>query len=277
MAEAWLPALNPLVRKKSIRISLNLRVTTSVFPVPNCRQKEEPMPDHRGMTGRAKARTALVVVATLAVVGVGSVMVLNASAQTAPGSTQAQVPAHTMPGMQMGSAAQAAATNDVAGAGPVTELDKTFLVKVRQAGLWEIPAGDLAQTHASSEAVKRAGLHLLDGHSHLDQLVREDAKILGVTLPDQATAEQQGWVRQLTDAQGLEFDKLFANLLRASHGKIFATIAEVRAGSQNDVIRRHATQANQTVLDHMTVLEDTGLVDAKTIADVAAAVNPPAK
>jgi predicted outer membrane protein len=236
------------------------------------------MPDHRGMTAQARARTMLVVVATLAVVGAGSVMVLRASAdQPAQTQTQAQVPAygHAMPGMTGGSAAEA--VGNVAGAGPVTELDKTFLVKVRQAGLWEIPAGNLAQTHASSEQVKRAGLHLLDGHSHLDQLVREDARILGVTLPDQATAEQQGWVRQLTAAQGLEFDKLFANLLRASHGKIFATIAEVRAGTQNDVIRRHATQANQTVLDHMTVLEDTGLVDAGTIADVAAAVNPPAK
>lgn len=233
------------------------------------------MPDHRGMTAKARARTVLVVVATLAVVAVGSVLVLKASAQTAPGSTQAQVPAygHDMAGMQPGPAAQAAA--DVAGAGPVTELDKTFLVKVRQAGLWEMPAGTLAQTHASSDAVKRAGLHLLDGHSHLDQLVREDAKLLGVPLPDQASAEQQGWVRQLTAAQGLQFDKLFVNLLRASHGKIFATIAEVRAGTQNDVIRRHATQANQTVLDHMNVLEDTGLVDPQTIADVAAAVNPP--
>ncbi|MFB9691385.1 DUF4142 domain-containing protein [Amycolatopsis plumensis] len=237
------------------------------------------MPDHRGLTGRAKARTALVVVATLAVVGVGSVMVLNANAQTTPGSTQAQVPAygHDMAGMQMGSDGDAAAGAPVSGAGPVTELDKTFLVKVRQAGLWEIPAGSLAQTHASSEQVKRAGLHLLDGHSRLDQLVREDAKMLGVTLPEQASAEQQGWVRQLTAAQGLEFDKLFANLLRSSHGKIFATIAEVRAGTQNDVIRRHAKQANQTVMDHMEVLEDTGLVDAKTLADVAAAVNPPAK
>jgi predicted outer membrane protein len=236
------------------------------------------MPDHRGMTAKARARTVLVVVATLAVVAVGSVMVLKASAETAPGSTQAQVPAygHDMAGMRLGSAADAAVSAaGVADAGPVTELDQTFLVKVRQAGLWEMPAGTLAQTHASSDAVKRAGLHLLDGHSHLDQLVREDAKLLGVTLPDQATAEQQGWVRQLTAAQGLEFDKLFANLLRASHGKIFATIAEVRAGTQNDVIRRHATEANQTVLDHMSVLEDTGLVDAQTIADVAKAVNPP--
>jgi predicted outer membrane protein len=235
------------------------------------------MPDHRGMTAKARARTVLVVVATLAVVAVGSVMVLKASAETAPGSTQAQVPAygHDMAGMRLGSAAETAASTNVANAGPVTELDQTFLVKVRQAGLWEMPAGTLAQTHASSDAVKRAGLHLLDGHSHLDQLVREDAKMLGVTLPDQASAEQQGWVRQLTAAQGLEFDKLFVNLLRASHGKIFATIAEVRAGTQNDVIRRHATEANQTVLDHMSVLEDTGLVDAQTIADVAKAVNPP--
>ncbi|WP_309235471.1 DUF4142 domain-containing protein [Streptomyces sp. TRM64462] len=156
----------------------------------------------------------------------------------------------------------------------VTDVDRTFLVQVRQAGLWEIPAGRLAQTHAASEAVKRAGLHLIDGHSKLDQLVREDARILGVELPDQATEEQQGFVRQMEAARGAEFDRLFANLLRASHGKIFATIGEVRAATQNDLIRRHARQANQTVLDHLEVLEDTGLVDTRTFEEVEAAVTP---
>ncbi|MFG3498050.1 DUF4142 domain-containing protein [Streptomyces sp. NPDC047928] len=163
-----------------------------------------------------------------------------------------------------------------AAAGPqrVTDVDRTFLVKVRQAGLWEIPAGRLAQTHASSEAVKRAGLHLLDGHSKLDQLVREDARILGVELPNEATEEQQGFVKQLENARGAEFDRLFANLLRSSHGKIFATIGEVRAATGNDLVRRHARQANQTVLDHMEVLEDTGLVDSATFEEVEAAVTP---
>ncbi|MFJ6633953.1 DUF4142 domain-containing protein [Streptomyces sp. NPDC091376] len=172
------------------------------------------------------------------------------------------------------SGAETGAGSVPAGPQPVTEIDKTFLVKVRQAGLWEIPAGRLAQTHASSGAVKRAGLHLLDGHSKLDQLVREDARILGVPLPDQASAEQQGFVRQLENAQGAEFDRLFANLLRSSHGKIFATIAEVRASTQNDLIRRHARQANQTVMDHLEVLEDTGLVDAATFVEVEKAVTP---
>lgn len=154
----------------------------------------------------------------------------------------------------------------------VTALDKTFLTKVRQAGLWEIPAGRLAQTNASSEAIKRAGMHLLDGHSKLDQLVREDSEALHVPIPDQATAEQQGWVEQLQNARGSAFDQLFVDLLRASHGKVFITIGEVRASTKNSLVRRLATQANTTVQDHMDVLEDTGLVTDATLDDVASSI-----
>ncbi|MCZ4102470.1 MULTISPECIES: DUF4142 domain-containing protein [Streptomyces] len=151
-------------------------------------------------------------------------------------------------------------------------MDKTFLTKVRQAGLWEMPAGRLAQTHASSEAIKRAGMHLLDGHSTLDQLVREDSAALNVPIPDQATAEQQGWVTQLENARGEAFDQLFVDLLRASHGKVFITIGEVRAGTKNSLVRRLATQANNTVQDHMDVLEDTGLVRDTTLDDIASTI-----
>ncbi len=230
------------------------------------------MPHRRGTTVNVRTRTTLIGAAVLAVLGAGSVAVSHTGTGQA---SQSNNPGQAA-SLPVGAVAEAAqdANQTTPGAGSLTEIDKTFLVKVRQAGLWEIPAGKLAQTHASSEAVKRAGLHVIDGHSKLDQLVREDANILGAPLPDLATPEQQGWVRQLTAAQGLEFDKLFANLLRSSHGKIFATIGEVRASTQNDLIRRHARQANQTVLDHMEVLEDTGLVDPQTLADVAAAVAP---
>ncbi|PJJ05023.1 uncharacterized protein DUF4142 [Streptomyces sp. 2333.5] len=156
--------------------------------------------------------------------------------------------------------------------GAVTALDKTFLTKVRQAGLWEMPAGRLAQTHASSEAIKRAGMHLLEGHSKLDELAREDSEALNVPIPDQTTPEQQGWVDQLKNARGHAFDQLFVDLLRASHGKIFITIGEVRATTKNTLLRRLATQTNNTVQDHMDVLEDTGLVKDSTLDDVASTV-----
>ncbi len=177
-----------------------------------------------------------------------------------------------MPSAHGGAGAAAAPGAEAANSGPLSELDKTFLVKVRQAGLWEIPAGRMAQTQASSEAIKRAGTHLLDGHSKLDQLVREDAKALSSSIPDEASAEQQAWVRQLKAADGEKFDQLFVDLLRASHGKIFITIGEVRAATKNHLVRRLAQVTNDTVMDHMTVLEDTGLVTDAVLDDVGASV-----
>ncbi|WP_234435710.1 DUF4142 domain-containing protein [Streptomyces sp. NRRL F-2747] len=151
-------------------------------------------------------------------------------------------------------------------------LDKTFLTEVRQAGLWEIPACRPAQANASSEANKRAGLHLLDGHSKLDQPVRNDSEALHVPIPDQATAEQQCWAEQLRNARGSAFDQLFVDLLRESHGRVFTTIGEVRASTKNSLVRRHATQANTTVQDHMDVLEETGLVTDATLDGVASSI-----
>ncbi|WP_406733416.1 DUF4142 domain-containing protein [Streptomyces sp. NBC_01794] len=216
-------------------------------------------------------RTIAIIATACAVVAAVLIAIRGTSGEASADQVASGIPQHSSGHYD---ASGAAGQSKAGQAQPVTQVDRTFLVKVRQAGLWEIPAGRLAQTHASSDAVRRAGLHLIDGHSKLDQLVREDANILGVELPNEATPEQQGWVRQLDDAQGDEFDRLFANLLRASHGKIFATIGEVRASTQNDLIRRHARQANQTVLDHMEVLEDTGLVDPKTFQEVEAAVAP---
>ncbi|MFI0817178.1 DUF4142 domain-containing protein [Streptomyces sp. NPDC021098] len=166
--------------------------------------------------------------------------------------------------------AQPAAPGDVVTtAGPVSKLDMEFLMKVRQANLWEAPAGRLAQTHATSEAVKRAGMHVMDGHSKLDEFVRNTAEALNVSLPDEASAEQQGFVRTLENAQGEDFDKKFANILRGTHGKIFVTIAQVRASTKNSLMRRFASEVNLTVLDHQNVLDDSGLIDDATYDDIA--------
>ncbi|MFJ4529181.1 MULTISPECIES: hypothetical protein [Streptomyces] len=46
----------------------------------------------------------------------------------------------------------------------------------------------------------------------------------------------------------------------------------MRATTKNSLIRRLATQTNNTVQDHMEVLEDTGLVTDATLDDVASTV-----
>ncbi|MFE2987744.1 DUF4142 domain-containing protein [Streptomyces sp. NPDC059262] len=154
--------------------------------------------------------------------------------------------------------------------GPLSATDRDFLVKVRLAGLWEIPAGQQAMERAPTQAIRMAGDHLIVGHTDLDKRVRSVAGRLGVELPNQPNPQQQGWLNELTAASGKDYENKFANLLRDSHGKVFALIAQVRHTTRNSLVRELATDANQTVLDHITMLENTGDVDFDAIANEAA-------
>ncbi len=146
--------------------------------------------------------------------------------------------------------------------GPLTEQDRDFVVKVRAAGLWEYPVGQMGLNKGTSKAVLTASEHLVDGHAGLDDACRKIAPMLNITLPNVASPQQVGFVNQLnSDPKGTQFDSDFANILRVTHGSIFNTIAKIRSTTKNSMVRLLADKANVTVLDHMTVMEKTGLVN----------------
>ncbi len=73
----------------------------------------------------------------------------------------------------------------------------------------------------------------------------------------------------------MDFDRKFANILRLAHGRVFTVVAQVRATTQNSLVRALADDANTTVLDHISVLEATGYVDFAQLArDMAASSSP---
>ncbi|MGW5198455.1 DUF4142 domain-containing protein [Streptomyces spiralis] len=159
--------------------------------------------------------------------------------------------------------------------GPLSELDRDFVTKVRLAGLWELPAGEQAEENGTTEAVRTAGRHLVEGHTFLDRRVRDVAARLGLTLPNEPTAQQKQWLDTLNAAHGEDYDRRFANILRLAHGKVFSLVAEVRASTQNSLVRDLADDANTTVLDHIKVLEATGFVDFAALArDLATSGDP---
>ncbi|MXM66448.1 DUF4142 domain-containing protein [Streptomyces sp. HUCO-GS316] len=160
--------------------------------------------------------------------------------------------------------------------GPLSALDREFVTKVRLAGLWELPAGQQAQQQGTTEAVRTAGQHLIEGHAFLDARVRDVAAKLGLELPNQPNDQQKQWLATLDTAQGTEYDRQFANILRLAHGKVFSVVAQVRAATRNSLVRALADDANTTVLDHIKILEATGYVDFDALArDMAAASTPP--
>ncbi|MEU8691603.1 DUF4142 domain-containing protein [Streptomyces sp. NPDC048665] len=159
--------------------------------------------------------------------------------------------------------------------GPLSAQDKDFITKVRLAGLWELPAGELAEQKGTTTAVRTAGQHLVDGHTSLDAHLRTVAGQLGVPLPNEPNAQQKQWLANLNGAQGEDFDRNFAAVLRLAHGRVYALAAQVRADTQNSLVRDLADDANATVLDHIKVLEATGYVDFATLArELAASPTP---
>ncbi|MDX3264929.1 DUF4142 domain-containing protein [Streptomyces sp. MI02-2A] len=158
--------------------------------------------------------------------------------------------------------------------GPLSALDRDFVTRVRLAGLWELPAGQQAEQKGTTQAVRTAGEHLVTGHTFLDARVRDVAGSLGLALPNQPNAQQRQWLATLDSAQGQEYDRDFANLLRRAHGKVFAVVAQVRATTRNSLVRALADDANTTVLDHIKVLEATGYVDFDALAEDAATASP---
>ncbi|MCX4426448.1 DUF4142 domain-containing protein [Streptomyces mirabilis] len=145
--------------------------------------------------------------------------------------------------------------------GPLAEGDRDFVVKVRSAGLWEYHLGELALEKGSTPEMKEAGKHLIVGHAGLDDLCRKIAPMLNITLPNQATPQQQQFVATSAAQSGRQFDSTAANIMRVTHGQIFPTIAKIRASTTNTLVRQLADLANDTVLDHITVLENTGVVN----------------
>jgi len=153
--------------------------------------------------------------------------------------------------------------------GLIDDVDRLFLIKVREAGLWERPSCLRAQTQAESARLKDICQTLAADHQQLDQENSNVARALDVGLPDQPNADQQAWMREFWSMRGHEFDVSAVHWLRFAHGGVFAAIASVRAGTRNELMRLFAERANAMVNKHMALLESTGLVQYDALPHAA--------
>ncbi|WNV85166.1 DUF4142 domain-containing protein [Umezawaea sp. Da 62-37] len=171
--------------------------------------------------------------------------------------------------------------------GPLSAAGRDMLTKVRLAGLWEGPSGRMGLEKSANPKVKDAGNHLVNGHAELDRKVLELGAKFGMTLPTEPNADQKSWLAEMraAPAGSVEFDQVFANRLRAAHGGVFKFLAQIRSSTRNTEIRAFAERCMEVVLDHIQVIEATGLVDftdteaipLPALAAPASVKNPPAQ
>ncbi|MEO7195017.1 MAG: DUF4142 domain-containing protein [Pseudonocardiaceae bacterium] len=159
--------------------------------------------------------------------------------------------------------------------GPLGPADRDLLVMARQADLCGGSSGRAAQRQASNTRVRGVAQRTGTDYGELDKQVRSVAGKLGVPLPDQPTARQQSWLRELSGRFGPDFDRMFAQRLRVIDGAMLPAITSVRAGTRNDLIRSFATSAAVLVNRHMEDVESTGLIDYSRLSESSMQPPPP--
>ncbi len=200
--------------------------------------------------GRLVVRAAVVVTAVVALLGMVSI----------PASSVPQHPSQGHAGAETPISPSQATPADGADE-PLTAADRDLLIKVRLAGLWEMPAGRMAAEKGASARVREVGEMIMSQHKQLDDLVVQAAAEVGVALPDEPERNQKSWLEEMDNASGTQFDYIFVDRLRDAHGKVLPVIASVRVGTRNAVVRRFSEAANDFVFTHIKLLESTGLVD----------------
>ena len=135
------------------------------------------------------------------------------------------------------------------------------MVKVRAAGLWEYPLGQIGLGKGTGEGGPDGLQAPVDGHAALDTTCRKVAPMLNITLPNVASPQQVGFVNQLTGGTG---QAVRLRLRQHPSGDARFDLQHDREDPfhhEEQPGAALADQANDTVLDHITVMENTGLVN----------------
>jgi predicted outer membrane protein len=145
--------------------------------------------------------------------------------------------------------------------GPLGPADRDLIEKVRMANLWEGPTSQQAEQMASGADVREVGRKLATEHAQLDEETRKVAGELGVPLPNGPSSQQMGWMSEISSKTGSDYDRTFVQRVREAHAQVLPVISEVRATTQNDLVRQFAITSAEFVNRHHEYLESTGLVD----------------
>jgi putative membrane protein len=145
--------------------------------------------------------------------------------------------------------------------GQLSRSDYKFACEAARGGMFEVRAGELTRTQASSPAVKQFGEQMVADHSKANDQLKAILIRKGATVPAELDHKEQSLLQGLSKLSGTDFDRAYAeNMVKDHKGdlKEFKKEADhaddpdlkTFAGTTATVIAQHldhATQLNTTV------------------------------
>lgn len=144
-----------------------------------------------------------------------------------------------------------------AGTDAVPAADQQFMMKAAQGGMAEVELGNLAKEHASSQAVKDFGRHMVDDHSKANDELKSLAARKNVTLPGSIDAKDQATKDRLSKMNGAAFDKAYMRDMVMDHKKDVAEFQKEANSGMDPDVKNWASKTLPTLQQHLQMAQST--------------------
>ena len=156
----------------------------------------------------------------------------------------------TMSGLLAGAASSAARAADMASA-----VDRAFVAKVSQGGLFEVKLGQLAVDQGNAQDIRDQGATEAHDHAMVNDKLRSIASDAGITIGSDLDPTFQEQLDRLRALSGTAFDVAYLRAMKAIHAKDGAAFATEAQGGTDPKLRTFAAETHRIVLSHVGELD----------------------
>ncbi|CAH0206068.1 DUF4142 domain-containing protein [Chryseobacterium sp. Bi04] len=144
-----------------------------------------------------------------------------------------------------------AKTTNSPSANSLSDQDKKFADAAAKGGLMEVMMGQLAATNASGAAVKTLGEMMVKDHTKANDELKKWASTAGYTLPTGLDAEKQKKYDDLKAKKGVDFDRMYTDLMVTDHKKDIEEFKKEGAEGKETSLKSFATKTLPTLEHHL--------------------------
>ena len=132
--------------------------------------------------------------------------------------------------------------------------DRNFITKAAGGGREEVELGRLAQSKASSDAVKQFGQRMVEDHGSANKDLMDLAANKGVRLDDK-TPKKDPVLEKLSKLQGQDFDRAYVEAMVKDHKQDVAELRRMHSGAVDPNLKAWVNKTLPTLEDHLKTIE----------------------
>lgn len=139
----------------------------------------------------------------------------------------------------------------------MSSMDRSFAQKAAMGGLAEVKLASLAETHASSGAVKEFAGRMVTDHTKANNELMEWGRRRSFSMPSAPASTEKKLYNSLSKLRGAAFDRAYMNSMVKDHTMDVAEFTKASQKCSNPELREWAGKKLPVLREHLTMARST--------------------